>query len=500
MVASRLADLGWLWMPAALILLAFATQHYALGSEQIDVDEATFMVVAQSVLRNGLPYIEALDNKPPLFFLILAGGMAAMGETVEAVRLFGDAAIAATAVILFVLCKRYVSQALAFALAAAFVVSHAGHLGESTNSEIIANLFVATSLLVLASLPNSNRASYAAGVMIGCAVLVRTNLVYLALGVTLLHLFAIYRPAAIGLRRWSVIALSFGGLTPLLAVVGLFALHGQLPLLWVAAVELPLEYARSRTGTVGLVWIPLGFLRLVPGVSSVIVLLLILGLGSVMSLLRQDAPKTFLRDRVIFATFLVSICLSIAMTGSFYNHYMLQTFPPVLGLGAVSLALAGKKLTNWVLTGTTAIVALGTVWFGVQGALLVSRQIAGEVDHPIADAAAAIEAYSGSDDSVWALGNQLILFFLDRDPMLPIGAFPANLRREAMYAPLVRAGLMPADPMHAIFEQRPRYVVLSQFEPPSGLAAEDQTAFSEEYEQWWAQEGVVVARRINTAQ
>ena len=52
---------------ALLGILTLATRYYALGPETGDIDEATFTIVAQSVLRGALPYELALDNKPAGF-------------------------------------------------------------------------------------------------------------------------------------------------------------------------------------------------------------------------------------------------------------------------------------------------------------------------------------------------------------------------------------------------------------------------------------------------
>ena len=454
------------WMAVvALIGLAFATRYYLLAPETGDIDEATFMVVAQSALRGALPYELALDNKPAGFFYVLAGLMLLFGQSIESVRLFGSAVVAATALVLWLLCRRYLSLAMATALAALFIVAQAGAIGDSTKSELVANLFVASSLLGLVALPGRNLGSFVAGLLLGCAVLMRTNLAYLALAVALLHLVALVWPGTAGLKRGGILALAVGGLLPLTVLMLPYALRGELQLLWIGAVEIAWSQAQgSRDVLARLILLPHSFVRILPSLAGLLVVICGAGIWRTRAILRQ---RPELRSDVLLGwLYLLAIEFSIIMSGAFFNHYMLQVLPPLMLLGAIGFSGSAWALRQWMPRFIAAGVVGGFAWFGGLGVVVAWQQMHGELDRPLQRAATAMADELRDEDRVWATGStQLIYFYLGKDPILPVAAFPANLARQVIVGPLARAGLMSADGPHAALALRPRWVITTAAEP-----------------------------------
>jgi len=478
-----------------LALLTLATRYYALGPETGDIDEATFMIVAQSVLRGALPYELALDNKPAGLFYVLAGVMGLFGQGSAVVRVFGGVLILATAVTLLGICRRYVSLGLATALAALFIAAQAGDIGNSTKSELIANLFVMLALLAILQWPNRNRASFGAGVLVSAAVLCRSNLAYLALALVLLHLAAVLWPARLGLRRSSILALAAGGLIPLALLVLPYALRGELYLLWVGAVQVPLSQAGgSGGGLIGrLIMLPHSFVRILPEVTGVLLVVAGIGIWQLRKVLQQRPELS--RDAGLVAFFAVAIEFSILMSGTFYNHYMLQMLAPLLALAAIGLAGAEWDWRRWSARFIALGIAGAVLWFAPQGLYLAWQQVRGEVPRPIEAAAAAIRPELRPEDRVWATGStHAILLYLNKNPILPVAAFPSNLTKDVIVRPLTMAGLMPEDGAHAAFALRPRFVITSREQPPGQLSEADQMEFGARYELWRSGDGVFVYR------
>jgi len=477
-----------------LVALAFVARYYLLAPETGDIDEATFVVVAQSVLRGALPYETALDNKPAGFFYVLAGAMALFGRNVEVVRLFGSALVAGAALVLWILGRRYLSIVMATALAALFVMAQAGAIGDSTKSELVANLFVSASLLALVSLPGRNRDSFIAGLLIGCAVLSRTNLAYLALAVTLLHLAAVVRPDVVGLKRSGILALAAGGLLPLGLLVLPYALRGELQLLWIGVVEVAWSQAQgSRDAFERLILLPHSFVRILPSLAGLLLVVCGIGIWRTRAVLRER-PELW-RDVLLGWVYLVAIEFSVVMSGPFYNHYMLQVLPPLVLLGAIGFSGYEWSWRNWTPRLLAAGVGGGLLWFGALGVMTVWQQATGRLERPLRQAAVAMAPELGAKDRVWATGStQLIYYYLDRDPILPVAVFPSNLTKAVIVAPLVRAGLMPNDGPHAALELRPRFVVTTSAEPPRQLSEADRQRFAEAYELWHSDGGVFVYR------
>jgi hypothetical protein len=133
----------------ALALLTVATQLTSLQREVINWDESTFMLMAQDLLRGHLPYTSLFDNKPPLVFFVIAGVFAVFGQSLEAVRWFGDACIFATAAMVFGMLRGRAGTKVAALVAALFVAAHVPDFGLFTSSEIIANVPLTAALWVL---------------------------------------------------------------------------------------------------------------------------------------------------------------------------------------------------------------------------------------------------------------------------------------------------------------------------------------------------------------
>lgn len=478
-----------------LALLTLATRYYALGPETGDIDEVTFTIVAQSVLRGALPYELALDNKPAGFFYILSGVMALFGQNSTVVRVFGGVTVFATAVVLLDVCRRYVSLGLAAGFAALFVVAQAGDIGNSTKSELIANLFVLLSLVAFVRWPGRNRASFAAGILVSAAVLCRTNLAYLALGLALLHLAAVVWPVKLGLRRTGIIALGLGGLIPLALLMLPYALRSELHLLWIGAVETAFSQASaSGGGVVGrLIMLPHSFVRILPGAAGLLLMVAGIGIWQLRKTLRVRPDLG--RDAWLAAFYVAAIEFSILMSGTFYNHYMLQVLAPLLVLCAIGLAGAQWDWRHWATRLTALGIAASVLWFAPQGVLLVWQQVRGEVARPIEVAAEFIATDLSPGEKVWATGStHLILVYLNRDPILPVAAFPSNLTKDVIVEPLVAAGLMPPDGAHAALALRPRYITTNDQGPPRQLGDADRAEFERLYRLVHVGDGIFVYR------
>jgi hypothetical protein len=385
---------------------------------------------------------------------------------------------------------------MATALAGLFVVAQAGVIGDSTKSELVANLFVAASLLGLVALPRRNLGSFVAGLLLGCAVLTRTNLAYLALAVALLHLVALVRPGTAGLKRGEILALGVGGLLPLGALMLPYALRGELQLLFIGAVEIAWSQAQgSRDALARLILLPHSFVRILPSLAGLLVVLCGVGIWRTRAIWGQ---RPELRRDVLFGwLYLVAIEFSIIMSGAFYNHYMLQVLPPLVLLGAIGFSGSAWTLRHWVPRFIAAGILGGLAWFGGLGIVVAWQQIQGELDRPLQRAATAMAADLRAEDRVWATGNmQLIYFYLGKDPILPVAAFPSNLAKDVIVRPLARAGLMPEDGPHAAFALKPRWVITATAEPPGQLGEADRARFAELYEVWHSGNRVVVYRLI----
>src|SRR5262245_31877775 len=80
-----------------LFLLTLLVRFPFFFPASIDWDEASFVLIGQSLADGHLPYEQAWDVKPPLGFAFYAAVIRLLGHSVAAIRLGGTVCVAATA-------------------------------------------------------------------------------------------------------------------------------------------------------------------------------------------------------------------------------------------------------------------------------------------------------------------------------------------------------------------------------------------------------------------
>lgn len=484
---------GSLWLAAAiagLALLVTWTQIGSLRYELIDHDEATFMVMAQSVLRGHLPYIEAFDNKPPGLFYALAATMALFGQSLAATRLLGDLCILGATLCLLAMGRKYLPLWGATALAAIFASAHLVKVAEYTSAEVVANLPMAGALLLLLRARGSYRGVFAAGVLLSAATLVRTNLGVVALAVGLLLLVAAWRPGWLGVKRWGVVALGLGGLVPVSVLVTAYAVQGQVEALWAAAVQVPLAYTGDGQGFGAVV---LGFFGTLwalalasPGTT-----LLVLGsvaAGLVLSARAIRLGETERQDLIVVLVMLAATVLSMLVGGVFYPHYAIQLFPAATGLMALAARVSESR---WRVGGATAagVVALASLALATPDNLAALERRG--VPYGLEQLAGELRAELGPDDRVWTIEHAMLLFYLDEPPLSPLATLPSMLFNLDVTRPLVEAGVVTDHEAERVMAMRPKFVVMRTGEE----LWETREFLAAGYETWLVRGEVTVLKR-----
>jgi 4-amino-4-deoxy-L-arabinose transferase-like glycosyltransferase len=493
-MSRRTAVLGFL-----AVLLA-ATRLGSLGHEVIDWDESTFVLMASRLLDGHLPYVDLFDNKPPLIFVLLAGSMALLGESLATVRLFGAACVLVTAILVMTIARRFVRPGPAAMAGVLTVAVHALDPGQHTSAEL-----PATTLIMLATwalLFHRDRLGGAAlaGLSISLAAMTRSNLgivapvfgLYLGIGGLLLG-----RP---GIARWAVAAYTLAGLLPPVVIALVYWRAGALDVLVTSAVEVPLAYATEQMGMaqaaaehlrlMGL------FIHLYPILFGGFVVIAAAGF---ISLLAARPSQGSVSDRLVLGMMLTVVTVSMLQTGRAFAHYWLQVMP----LAAVSAAslldrLASRRRTMLVGPALVAAMVLAALWQTAPDTarFLVSREYRqnGRVLH---DAAAAIAAVRQDGDAVWAVEDHLVLWYLHIPPVSRIAAHPSNLTLGPVVATLSAADYVSATEYSDVLASRPAFVVVDGALPdylPDRAAVRE--ILEREYALFFSRPGVDVWRRI----
>lgn len=456
-------------VPAGLALAALIglTQAASYSQEVINWDESTFMLIAQDLLDGELPYLGLYDNKPPGMFVWLAAVMAVFGETLFAVRAFGDACLLGSALIVVWLVGRgggARAWAAGFAAAAALVAMHTFRYGLYTSSELPAALLLLGALAVIVAAPLRPGRAALVGLLISLAVLTRSNLGLVAV------VFGIFiAVTSLGKEgaRAALPAYVLAGLAPVALLLAAYGTADGLEALRIATVEVPLAYASSQASfgeaaaQHAAIWAERTFAR--PWQFGIFSAFAALGMGATLT----GRIALGWRREALVALWLMTLAVAaaIALTGSVYLSYWLQILPLLAVFAGLGLraALALVPGPAWIAVGLAVLIAV--LPFRATGpspghlATLLSAPGTLTAAHPLRAAADTIAARRAPGDTVWALEQHLVLFYLDLEPPVPVLAHPENIVRSEIAAPLERAGLLAPDALAALYASQPTFVV-----------------------------------------
>ncbi len=218
-----------------------ATQVGSLERESFN-DESTFTVIAARVLDGELPYVKLFDNKPPMIFLLLAGAMAAFGESLFVVRAVGDLCLLMSCIAVFAIARRRTDLVSAGLGGLALIAIHAVEYAVETHTELPAMAMLMAALWLLLARRDRWWAIAAAGLLLSLSVLTRSNLGLVAAALFAWLLAAALRPS-LGVHRWAAALFAGAGLLPAAGLILLYASADALAELRLANIEAALAYS-----------------------------------------------------------------------------------------------------------------------------------------------------------------------------------------------------------------------------------------------------------------
>ena len=133
--------------------------------------------MAAHVLDGHLPYVEFYDNKPPMGFLLLAGALWALGESLLGVRLYGAFCLWISCIAVFSIAARHAARTPAALAVSLLVAVQSVPYGQYTSMELPAAAALMGALWICIARGHSLPALAATGVLMAVATLIRSNLV-----------------------------------------------------------------------------------------------------------------------------------------------------------------------------------------------------------------------------------------------------------------------------------------------------------------------------------
>ena len=421
-------------------------------------DQALYSYVGRTILIGGQPYLDAWDQKPPGVHFLYALLWAAWPH--ESVIAAADLAAAIAVAALLVVLGRRLTTHRAAGEAAALVFlafgnpawTRLGGVRVRGQSEVFIGLFATAALLLALRAmreygwsPGANprvrtMPLFAAGIMLGLAVLFKYNAALHGVPVAFVIALALWRerqgaragrardvspqaPSLLAAGTRVLLWVAAGVAVPIAAMVAHFAWHGGLRDLYLATVTYNVQYSGE---TYASAWAFLRYLLTFPVQHSRVDSLWMLGCGGCALLLWAGRRHPWLWTAPIWVA---AACLVIAVNGSRgLPQYFLQAGPAL----ALAAGLAGAW--TWARLGRTSrsvLLVLVTVavwrvsdpprlaasvrydWQGFSGSLDRERYLSrfGRVDSGDKYSALAVHrlaeylrAHSQPDDTVYVFG------------------------------------------------------------------------------------------------
>lgn len=289
--------------------------------DYIDRDESSFILVGQSWVDGYLPYTQLWDIKPPLIFFVFASVIYFFGKSFFAIRLLGVLLVAISSFFTYKITERICSRNLAFFIGLLCIILQSlfGSL-QGVMSEHIAMAFLVPAIYILTKKNQGYFPTFLAGILVGCSLMTKLNLAYVALFVGFSILF--FNTWTKQLKKRIVLSIFYGA--GILVVIGTcflpYFLEGEGMLWWNSVIKAPLAYAGARQDS------PLRILfYLMP-----ILLLLVFGW--------KKGVFDFKNKTVAFLLIIVLGTLYTFYKGGRLNgHYLILIYPFILPLLAIVL-------------------------------------------------------------------------------------------------------------------------------------------------------------------
>jgi Dolichyl-phosphate-mannose-protein mannosyltransferase len=458
---------------AALCLWTLIHRLSFFFPDTIDWDESTLILMGQGILDGYLPYDRIWDSKPPLAFVAFAGAIELLGRTVAALRFVGYLCVVLTSYLVYRTSWLIAQDKLSACVAALVSAAMMSVLEPALMTELLCAPLLAAALLVLCSWHGSLPRAFLVGLMIGIAVMIRTNLAVLALA---LGGYVSSRPPLVPLAR--PVTRGFAYAAGVLLIVSItvipYLVSGRLPLWFDTVVRAGIEFSSNRRSFENLLkLVQNGFGIRSDGSTRYQVLLLgaLLWMGGLAGLLccaggwRQLSQQR--RHAIVAAAvFLVGAMLSVAVTGPPYGHYLVQIVPWFAIFLGFAIASARTRTARWFLaTGiSAALIAAAVVDTRASYALLLKRIEQGKslAYGPAYEIAEYVRTAGAGKSSLYMMSDQLVYWLVGAYPPTRVATHPSVLTKPDIIAVIEGPNATPETELRKILEARPEFVVKPQ--------------------------------------
>ena len=398
---------AWAVVIAVLLVVAVDSTIETPGK-----DQSVFIYVAEGLLDGDIPYLDRMDHKGPLIYLLYAVGLLIAG--IPGIWLMGAVFLIGATWFAYRTTGKAFGAAAGFFSVATFLIYFNKFSGGGNFTEHYALLFQFLALFLFLKLTGGSgrevRLSLAIGALGAGAFLLRGNLigVWLAIGLY----WIIRRDIALRWIAWSVL----GGIAVLLAVSIVFAIFGAWSALWDAVIVYNFAYIDASLGDRVEV---LGEMR-----RRLVIISLPLAAAWIAGLYYWLSGST--RSRTFEHLLPLAVILGpievalISLSGFRYDQYFLAILP----VSSVLIAFLVRFLTDQRLV--APILVSSALLLGVLYYLIPYRRVAGLIDKyaHVDEITVSVEDHrliadrireeTGSDDSILVWGTETQIYSLSQ--------------------------------------------------------------------------------------
>jgi 4-amino-4-deoxy-L-arabinose transferase-like glycosyltransferase len=436
----------------------------------INWDESTFIIIGQGILDRLLPYDAVWENKPPLVFVFFAAAIAFFGKTIFAVRFAGYLWVTAAAYLTYRAAFSLTCERIASLSAALLSLTATSLISPGVMSECIALVPLVGTLVLLLRTELKPASCVFAGLLMGTAIMLRTNLVYLA---ALLAFYIVLIPPTLSPRVMAArgSAYAAGVITVVLLTAIPYLIQGRFQLWFNSVFFIPLHYSRtlrSMQNAQQLIAESFGISPYAPFNLPMFLVSSLLWAGALLGICscfwwREFAPS-YRRKMSVLATFLLGSAISVFLTGQPYKHYLIQLVPwqAILLAVAMTRKLMDYRFAQPAVALSTIAMLVAAVIFAFPGYLGLFQRIEAGQDlayGPEYSVYAFLKKEDADKQSVFLLSDIIVYWFLGQYPPTRLSAHPSNIGKQNLVALVEGREATCEGEMLRILASRPAFIV-----------------------------------------
>ena len=291
--------------------------------------------MGQAWVDGFLPYTFLWDVKPPLTFLFYATVIFLFGKSILVIRLIGALLVALTAFFTYSITLRLSTQraALLSGIACVFLQSMFGSIQGVMSEHILMVFFMAALYLLISKQTPIYLIS--AGFLLGVALMIKISIAFPILLIGLYLLFRLYRDHGFWEMSKRTLYLAIPALLILLVTIWPYYASDKTEIWWKSVVLAPLAYTDIKRNSI-----------------TTLIGLCIPILGFIIWAWNSNRLAVKKPEIALLVLSISGLVLSFLKGGRMNSHYLIQLYPPLLIVIAVTaspaLATVRKEALKWI--------------------------------------------------------------------------------------------------------------------------------------------------------